>query len=269
MSDDEIGVGLDGAEARRLETALAALAQMTATAEAFQQRYEAATRERSTREPGAARVDGVAHDTLREAEAERTRIAHDLHDTAAQGMVSAHRFLEAAEAELANGRPAQAAAHVEAAHTGLMAAIADTRRVLNALVPPGLEELGVANALEVYVRDRVPAGIDASVTGSLPRAEGWFEARLFALAAEAIRNAVVHGRPASIRIALSALRRTAIITIGDDGVGFEPGAARGGTEEGMGLSGMARQAGWLGGRVEVASAPGEGTTVRISIPLPR
>jgi signal transduction histidine kinase len=269
VSDDGIDRGLDGADARRLETALAALAQMTATAEAFQRRYEAAGRGGPTTEPGLAGGDGIVPEALRDVEAERTRMAHDLHDTVAQGMVSAHRFLEAAEAALEQDRPEQARAYVEAAHAGLMAAIGDTRRVLNTLVPPGLEELGVANALEVYARDRVPAGIDASVEGSLPRAEGWLEARLFAMAAEAIRNAVVHGRPATIRIALSALRGTAIITVGDDGVGFEPGAARGGTEEGMGLSSMARQAGWLGGRVEVASAPGEGTTVRISVPLPR
>jgi signal transduction histidine kinase len=174
-------------------------------------------------------------------------------------MVSAHRFLEAAEAELANGRPEQAAAHVEAAHTGLMAAIADTKRVLNALVPPGLEELGVANALEVYVRDRVPAGTDASVTGSLPRAEGWFEARLFALAVEAIRNAVVHGRPASIRIALSALRRTAIITVGDDGV-----VRARSRPQGTGRHGAQRHGspgGWLRSS-RGGERTGRGTTVR-------
>jgi signal transduction histidine kinase len=266
-SDDEIEQGLDGAEARRLETALAALAQMTATAEAFRERLEAANQGQSTAELSATRMDGLARETLRDAEAGRVRIAHELHDRAAQGMVSAHRFLEAAEGALARDRSEQAAAYIEAAHTGLMAAIGDVRRVLNTLVPPGLEELGVANALQIHVRDQVPAGIAASVTGSLPRAEGWLEARLFAMAAEAIRNAVMHARPTSIRIALSALRGTAIITVGDDGAGFDPAAAPRQTEEGMGLIGMARQASWVGGQVDIASVLGEGTTVRITVPL--
>jgi len=255
-SDDEIGQGLDGAEARRLETALAALTQMTATAEAFRLRYEAAIQGRSTAEPGAQAPHDLVREILRDAELGRTGIAHDLHDNAAQGMVSAHRFLEAAEAELALDRPVQARAHVEAGHAALMAAIRDLRRVLNALVPPGLEELGVANAIEIHVRDRVPPGIAMSVTGSLPRAEGWLEARLFAMAAEAIGEAVVRRRPRSIRVALSTLRERGIITIGDDGVGLEPDAA-----------GLTRQAASVGGRVDIATVPGEGTTVRITVPL--
>jgi signal transduction histidine kinase len=63
------------------------------------------------------------------------------------------------------------------------------------------------------------------------------------------------------------LRGRGIITIGDDGVGFDPGAARRQTEEGMGLIRMARQASWVGGQVDIASVPGEGTTVRITVPL--
>ena len=53
----------------------------------------------------------------------------------------------------------------------------------------------------------------------------------------------------------------------DDGIGFDPAAARRRTQEGMGLIGMTRRASWLGGRVDVTSQPGAGATIRISAPL--
>ena len=221
-------------EVERRRTAAVTLNQLLETAEAFRHRYEAERRERSTAESSATRLDDLARETLRDAETGRVQVAHELHDTAAQALVSAHRFLEAAEGALAQARHEQVAGYVEAAHAGLMTAIGDVRRVLNTLVPPGLEELGVANALAIYVRDRVPAGIDVHLTGSLPRAEGWLEARLFAMAAEAIRNAVDHGQAATIQISLSALRGRGIITISDDGVGFDPAATHRQTEGDMG-----------------------------------
>jgi signal transduction histidine kinase len=139
--------------------------------------------------------------------------------------------------------------------------------VLNRLVPPGLEELGLANALTIYVRDNTGDGIVAKVTGDLPRLEHYLEAGLFAMTAEAISNAVEHAQPTRIGIELSGSRGRGIIVVTDDGVGFDPSAAHRRTQEGMGLIGMARRANWLGGRVDVTSGPGAGTTVRMSVPL--
>ena len=104
------------------------------------------------------RLDTLARETLRESEQARTHIAHTLHDTAAQSMVSAHRFMEAARASLGGPRPEVAPQHLDAAQERLLAAIREVRLVLNTLVPPGLEELGIANALRIYVRDNVPGG---------------------------------------------------------------------------------------------------------------
>ena len=254
-----------GAERRR--TAAAALAQMIATTEEFHRLYTTADRDRASSEQAATRLDSLARETLRELDEARIQIVYALHDTAAQSMVSAHRFLEAARTSLTGPRPEAAPRHLDAAQERLLTAIREVRVVLNTLVPPGLEELGLANALEIYLRDSVPSTIATEITGELPRTEGWLEAGLFAMAVEAIGNAVQHAEATRIRIGLRASRGRGIITVTDDGVGFEPAAAQRRTGEGMGLIGMTRRASWLGGRVDVMSRPGSGTTIRISASL--
>lgn len=254
-----------GAERRR--TAAAALAQMIATTEEFHRLWTAADRDRASVETSMSRLDTLARETLRESEEARVGVAHILHDTAAQSMVSAHRFLEAARTSLAGPHPESAGRHLDAAQERLLAAIKEIRTVLNNLVPPGLEELGLANAIQIHVRDTVPESVGVEVTGQLPRAEYWLEAGLFAMTAEAISNAVQHGQPAHIKIDLRASRGRGIITVTDDGVGFDPTAAHRRTLEGMGLIGMQRRAGWLGGRVDIVSRAGAGTTLSIQVPL--
>jgi signal transduction histidine kinase len=240
---------------------------MIATTEEFHRLYTTADRDRASSEQAATRLDSLARETLREAEESRTQVAHVLHDTAAQSMVSAHRFLEAARASIGGPRPEAAPGHLDAAQERLLAAIREVRVVLNTVVPPGLEELGIANALRIYVRDSVPEAIASEISGELPRAENWLEAGLFAMTVEAISNAVQHADPSVIRIDLRASRGRGIISVTDDGIGFDPAAARRRTQEGMGLIGMTRRASWLGGRVDVTSRPGGGTTIRISAPL--
>jgi signal transduction histidine kinase len=254
-----------GAERRR--TAAAALAQMIATTEEFHRLYTTADRDRASSEQAASRLDTLARETLRDSDRARTDIAHALHDTAAQSMVSAHRFMEAARASFDGPRPEAAPRHLDAAQDRLLTAIREVRAVLNTIVPPGLEELGIANALRIYVRDNVPPPMEAEVAGELPRAESWLEAGLFAMTVEAIGNAVQHAEASTIRIDLRASRGRGIISVTDDGIGFDPAAARRRTREGMGLIGMTRRASWLGGRVDVTSRQGVGTTIRINVPL--
>jgi signal transduction histidine kinase len=254
-----------GAERRR--TAAAALAQMIATTEEFHRLYTAADRDRASVETSMTRLDTLARETLRESEESRVAVAHALHDTAGQSAVAAHRFLDAARASLNGPRPETAAGHLDEAQERLLTTIKEIRTVLNNLVPPGLEELGLANALQIHVRDNVPKTTRAEVTGQLPRAEYWLEAGLFAMTAEAITNAVQHGQPAHIKIDLRASRGRGIITVTDDGVGFDPAAAHRRTLEGMGLIGMQRRAGWLGGRVDIVSRTGTGTNITITVPL--
>lgn len=253
----------------RRRTAAAAIAQMVATTEEFQRRLMSADRDRASSARTASRLDILARETLHEAEDSRTRIAHELHDSAAQSMVSAFRFLEATRASLAGQRaPEVVGGHLDAAQERLLAAIREVRVVLNRLVPPGLEELGVGNALQIHLRDTIgERPILFTVTDQLPRTERWLEAGLYAMAREAIDNALVHGSPRSIRVDLLEARGRGIITVIDDGAGFDTTSARRRSGQGSGLVAMQRRAAWLGGRADVTSRPGDGTTVRFSVPL--
>ena len=107
----------------RADTATAALAQLVATSEEFQRRATAA--------------EAVARATQGEARLGNERVAHALHDTVAQSLVSAHRFLEAARASMAADRPDAASEQLESAQAAVLEAIAELRTVIDGLTGVG------------------------------------------------------------------------------------------------------------------------------------
>jgi signal transduction histidine kinase len=254
--------------ADRHRAAAQALAQMIATNEEFHQLYRASRRQRSELDRNRRLLDRLARSTLRAQDEERARLAHEIHDTAAQSMVSAFRFLDAARAASGTGGRDPDPRLVSASER-LQAAIGEVRAVLARLLPTGLEELGLAEALRTRIRSVSEDGIEAEVSGDLPRLEPWVEQALYGMASEALSNAVRYGGPSTIRIGLGAVRGRAVLSIADDGVGFDPTRVTRTERGGLGLIGMARQASWLGGSARVVSRPGGGTRVRISIPLER
>ena len=153
----------------------------------------------------------------------------------------------------------------------MVTAIKEVRAVLNDLVPPGLEELGLGQAIASRMRSlATESGMDMAIEGELPRLDDWVEQALYGMTIEALTNAVHHSQAQHVRTDLRVSKGRAVVTIADDGMGFDPAAAerrrRGG---GLGLLGIARQARWLGGAASVRSAAGVGTMVRISIPIAR
>ncbi len=106
----------------RAETATAALAQLIATTEEFQRRALSAE----------AGMDAVQA----EARLGNERIAHALHDTVAQSLVSAHRFLEAARASMAAAQPDRVQSQLDAAQAAVLDAIRDLRAAIDSLRPP-------------------------------------------------------------------------------------------------------------------------------------
>jgi signal transduction histidine kinase len=82
---------------------------------------------------------------------------------------------------------------------------------------------------------------------------------------ECLTNIAKHARASRVGVALSARRGQLHLSIEDDGLGFDPDTLRGGR---LGLVGMAERVAALRGRFEVESAPGQGTTVLVTLPLP-
>jgi len=258
-----------GSDRRR--TATAALAQMVATSEEFYELYRDSQKQRRELERNQRRLDRLARQTLQASDLERARIAHQIHDTAAQSMVSAFRFLDAARAYAAAHPGESIEAYLENASDRMVTAIKEVRAVLADLVPPGLEELGLGQAIHSRMKSlAAESGMEMTIEGELPRLDDWVEQALYGMTTEALTNAVRHSQAHCVRAELRVSKGRAVVAIEDDGQGFDPAAAerrrKGG---GLGLLGIARQARWLGGAASVRSRIGNGTHVRISIPIAR
>ncbi len=255
----------------RRRTATAALAQMVATSEEFYELYRASQKQRRELARNQRRLDLLARQTLQASDLERARIAHQIHDTAAQSMVSAFRFLDAARTYAQQHPDESIDSYLESASDRMVTAIKEVRAVLNDLLPPGLEELGLGQAIRSRAKSLdAESGMETTIEGDLPRLDDWVEQALYGMTTEALTNAVRHSQAHTVRTDLRVTKGRAVITVHDDGQGFDPAAAerrrQGG---GLGLLGIVRQARWLGGAASVRSSIGSGTLVRISIPIAR
>jgi signal transduction histidine kinase len=257
---------LRDAAAERRRMATAALAQMLATSDELLEHWRLAERQRRRLATAERRLDRLARELAATRANERAAVAHLIHDTAAQSLVSAHRFLQAALASTTVPEPAKG--HLDEASARLATAIGELRSVLERLAPPALEELGVRRAVEQRIGRLAGNTATAwTVEGDLPRLPAAVEQALFAMIAEAVSNVVRHAGAGRGTVRLGIVRSRVVAVVEDDGRGFEPRAAGATDGHGLGLEGLRRQAAWLGGRATIRSRPGAGTRVRISLPL--
>ncbi|WP_433224070.1 ATP-binding protein [Dactylosporangium sp. CS-047395] len=195
--------------------------------------------------------------------AERGRIARELHDSISQDLFSVSLVAAGMRKALSPGSALQQQA--EAMERSLARTMREMRALLLELRPIQLEDAGLAAALDELCRayevrlgipvtaDLAPVDLDASVEHAVLR-----------VVQEAVGNAVRHGEPASIAVRLAADGDRVVVTVRDDGLGFDPREAGG--RHGMGLDLMRERLREAGGTMEIASAPGQGTTVRVTLP---
>lgn len=259
--------GLRDAAAERRRMSTAAIAQMLATSDELLEQWRLAERRRRRLVTTERRLDRLARELVATRANERAAVAHLIHDTAAQSLVSAHRFLQAALASPTIPGPARS--HLDEASARLATAIGELRSILERLAPPALEELGLVRAIEQRLRGLTRDGSPSwSVEGDVPRLPGPIEQALFTMIAEAASNVVRHAEARQLTVRLELHRARIVAVVEDDGRGFEPRSVAGSEAPGLGLEGLRRQARWLGGRAEIRSRPGAGTRVRITIPVP-
>lgn len=198
-------------------------------------------------------------------EAERARLAGEIHDTVAQGLSSIGMLLHAAERS-APSHPA--VDQIRLAREVAGENLTETRRLIAALRPAPLEGSSLAGALH-RVAGRVRAenpGLAVYVESELstePPAE--LAAVLVRVAQEALANAVKHASPERIAVTLADSPGGITLTVADDGGGFDVEAPR--AAAAFGLDGMTRRAQDLGGTLEVESEVGRGTAVRAALPM--
>jgi signal transduction histidine kinase len=198
--------------------------------------------------------------------AERQRLSGEIHDTVAQGFTSIIMLIQAADADVGR-EPATARQHLALALQTARENLAEARALVAALAPAGLEPGALDGALR-RLTDAVPGqlGPPASfeVTGPavpLPRAA---EVMLLRVGQEALANVRQHARAGQVQVRLRYGEGQVGLEVTDDGVGFDPGQPGGG----YGLPGMRARVAEAGGRLEVRSSPGCGTTVSVVVPVP-
>ena len=189
---------------------------------------------------------------------QRRRLERDLHDGAQQRLVLAALNLQRAAASF-DEDPDRARTLLEAGAGELAEATTELRELARGLHPAVLTDRGLGAALEALAgRSTVPVELGAVPAERLPPP---VEAAAYFVVAEALTNVARYADADRAEISVSGADAAIVVAVSDDGVGGADPAA------GSGLRGLADRVAALDGRLEVESPPGEGTTVRATLPL--
>jgi diguanylate cyclase (GGDEF)-like protein/PAS domain S-box-containing protein len=221
----------------------------------------AAAVERRTRQVRGLGADSAAllSEALDAEERERARIGERLHDETLQSMLAAQQDVREARAGYLQS--------LEYADEALTDAVGALRETVLGLHPTSLADRGLGVALQVEL-DRAARRTRLDVELHVaPEALGAYDALLYAAARELITNAVKHAGAARLEVRLERAADALVLTVADDGRGMSAERADEALAAGhVGLASTRHRVQAGGGRLDVASAPGEGTTVRVTLP---
>ncbi len=197
---------------------------------------------------------------------ERERISREIHDTLAQGFTSVVALSRAAQAALARGDAGAAGERLALIEATASDNLDEARLIVAELTPGHLQSRTLGEALErlgVAVSSETGLHADVRVSGEPVPLGGSAEVVILRTAQEALSNVRRHASAAHVDLTLAYDKPDEVVlTVRDDGLGFEPGDAR----SGFGLDGVQARAAEVGGAVQVLSEPGGGTTLVLVVP---
>jgi two-component system, NarL family, sensor histidine kinase DegS len=199
-------------------------------------------------------------------EAERSRLAREIHDGPAQALTNALMRLQFLESVLA-ARPDEAPRELAVVRASVRDSLHDVRRFIFNLRPAALKDMGLAGTLHRMVREyREATGLEVDAT--LPESMNLTPAQelaVFRVVQEALQNVNKHAGASRVTVEVARRPNDWIVTVTDDGRGFES-AANSRAEVSSGLVGIRERAAIIGASLDVASAPGQGTRLTLTIP---
>ena len=240
-----------------------------------QQRTRELMAEVSERRQAEEAVHRLASQIADAEDAERRRLAQDIHDTVGQTLTLMKFRLQASSAATPSAAASrQAQTSVVPADANDLAellddAIRQTRSLTFELYPPMLDDLGLAAGLRWLARElsrQTGSEITVSEEGEarqLPRSIGSY---VFRSTRELINTAIKHGRSSEIVVLLYWRGERLRVAVADNGSGFDPAAARDESAAGLGLASIRERVSTLGGTMSVESERGSGTRVIIDVP---
>ena len=207
--------------------------------------------------------------TIKVQEAERNRIAHDIHDGVTQWTLGALYELEAAKV-CWHDRPEAARRKVIMAQEILKGIKTEMYRVIHNLHPPLLESNGLVAAIKTYAAEYqeingLPCWVE--VQGTPRRLAAGQELSIYRIVQEALRNVATHAQASRVRLNLVFEPELVTVQVADNGRGFDLDQMTSHHHAHLGLVGMRERAQGIGGELTVRSAPGLGTTISLCLPV--
>jgi signal transduction histidine kinase len=203
---------------------------------------------------------------LRASDHERQTIAYDIHDGLAQQLAGATMQFQVYE-HLKDHAASKAKTAYDAGVELVQRAHAEARRLIGGVRPPALDEAGVAVAISHLVheqRERKGPQIEYHDAVEFDRLPPILENAIYRIVHEALTNACQHSGSEKVDVSLLQEGDLLRLEVQDWGVGFDPEAV---DEDRFGLEGIKERTRLLGGECSIESEPGEGTCVRVVLPI--
>ncbi|GAB4202216.1 MAG: hypothetical protein OHK0022_25130 [Roseiflexaceae bacterium] len=203
-------------------------------------------------------------------EAERGRIARELHDEVVQQLIALGHSVNRVQRLLERGETPRALERLQAMRASVNELVSELRGVIGDLRPAALEELGLLPAVEVLLQrsgEGVPE-VSLLVQGEERRLAPQSELALFRIIQEAWSNIQHHARATHVDVTFVYSAGGLMVTVADDGVGFVLPDEHDQPDGHWGLRGIRERAELTGGTVVLVSAPGQGTRLTVQIPYP-
>jgi signal transduction histidine kinase len=204
-------------------------------------------------------------------EEERRRIARELHDEASQALAALAINLESV-ADTLPMRYHDAKQKLDILKKQAIQTLGGIRNLALELRPSSLDDLGLSMAVDWYAKDYlVKRGLEVKIEVINPKAKmpSHTETMLFRIIQEALTNVVKHAEATKVRVQLQLSDSMATVQVEDNGKGFNVEAALNGEgiRQNLGLHGMAERATLLGGSFTIKSQLGQGTQLRVEVPV--
>lgn len=200
-------------------------------------------------------------------ETERARIGAELHDSIGQNLLLVKNRLQLALTR--KGLPADLREQLDDIGKLALQAIAEVRQISRDLHPYQIEHLGLTRALAAII-DNAAEASGIKFEKKLESADDVFSrdaaTHIYRIVQECLNNILKHSQAKRSRIRLERDVHEVQLTIDDNGCGFEPDKTKNG-RNGLGLKNIAARVRMLGGKLEVDSAPGKGTRIKVTLPI--
>jgi signal transduction histidine kinase len=198
-------------------------------------------------------------------ENERQRIAHELHDSLVQAILAVMYQLHAIRRRVGPSTPPGVLEQIDDSRQLLESTLLEMKSIIHALRPRALDELGLLAALRHFAQsagEHHDSTITFRSSGTAYPLHTEIELPIYRIVQEATQNAMRHAAAGLIAISVECRPNMLRVIINDDGCGFDPAVAN----DGLGLVGMRERAQAIGARLDIVSAVGRGTRVRLEVP---